>query len=145
VSHGGQPADPVVLYDGICPLCAGSVLFLARRDPARRLRFATLQSPAARRLLATRGLAVPDSEAATVLLLEGDVLYRRSEAALRALRRLSAPWCWLSRLRVLPRRLRDGIYMAVARRRRRWFGRRERCRLPAPDIADRFLPDGLEP
>ncbi len=140
-----QPADPVVLYDGVCPLCAGSVLFLARCDPARRLRFATLQSAAARRLLAARGLAAPDGEAATVLLLEGDVLYRRSEAVLRALRRLSAPWCWLGMLRLAPRWLRDGIYLAVARRRRRWFGHRDRCRLPAPDLADRFLPDGLEP
>jgi predicted DCC family thiol-disulfide oxidoreductase YuxK len=145
VSLQAQSADPVVLYDGVCPLCAGSVLFLARRDPARRLRFATLQSAAARRLLAAHGLAVPDGEAATVLLLARDVLYRRSEAALRALRRLRAPWCWLGLLRLVPRPLRDGIYLAVARRRHRWFGRRERCRLPAPDLADRFLADGLEP
>jgi hypothetical protein len=44
----------------------------------------------------------------------------------------------------LPRPLRDAIYNLVARKRYRWFGRRDTCMTPTPDVAGRFL-DAEEP
>ena len=64
-------ASPVVLFDGVCNLCDASVTFLIDRDPAARLRFASLQSEAGRRLLAAYDIdrATTDS---VVLVEDGD-------------------------------------------------------------------------
>lgn len=64
----------------------------------------------------------------------------RSEAALAIARRLRFPWPLLAALaRVVPRRLRDAVYDAVARRRTRWYGRLDACPLPSPEWGERFL------
>lgn len=134
-----DPATPVVLFDGYCNLCDGTVRFLLRRDRTGALRFAPLDSVAARALLAaqpTRPDPLPDS----VLLVDVDGVHTRSEAALRIARYLSPPWPWLAWVaRLVPRVARDAVYEQVARRRLRWFGRRDTCRLPTPDEAARFL------
>jgi predicted DCC family thiol-disulfide oxidoreductase YuxK len=133
----------VVLFDGHCNLCNGAVDFIIRRDPKGRFRFASLQSDAARELLAARGLEAPELDGGaqdTVLLVTPHAVYDRSTAALRVARRLSGAWplaFWL--LMPLPRALRDAVYRWVARHRLRWFGRRETCRMPSPEEAARFL------
>lgn len=136
---------PVVLFDGGCNLCHGSVRFVARRDPRGRFRFAALQSEVARRLLERVG-APADLPAAvdSLVLVQDGRWHVRSDAALRIAARLRAPWPLLSALRIVPRPLRDAAYAFVARRRLRWFGRREACLLPAGDLRGRFLdPEAL--
>lgn len=130
-------APCIVLFDGECNVCNRTVDFLLRRDRERRLRFAPLQSDAGRQLLARFGL--PADRLDTVVLVEGDRFWTRSTAFLQALRRLPFPWPLASALRLVPRPLRDRAYDAFARNRYRWFGRRETCRVPAPDERDRFL------
>jgi predicted DCC family thiol-disulfide oxidoreductase YuxK len=39
----------------------------------------------------------------------------------------------------MPRPLRDWLYNRLARNRYRWFGRRDACYLPTPELAPRFL------
>jgi predicted DCC family thiol-disulfide oxidoreductase YuxK len=46
----------IVLFDGTCAFCEGSVKFIARRDPAGHFRFGASQSPQAAGLLTTYGL-----------------------------------------------------------------------------------------
>jgi predicted DCC family thiol-disulfide oxidoreductase YuxK len=41
----------------------------------------------------------------------------------------------------LPRRFRDAIYNLVAVSRYRWFGKRESCRVPSPELRSRFIDD----
>lgn len=134
------PAErPVLLYDGVCDLCAGAVQFVLQRDADGDVRFAPLQSRPGRALVERFGLGDVDS----VVLVEGTAAYTRSEAALRLAAHLDPPWRWLAGLRVLPRPLRDAVYDAVARSRYRVFGRADRCRRPPDDAADRFL-DGAD-
>jgi predicted DCC family thiol-disulfide oxidoreductase YuxK len=45
----------------------------------------------------------------------------------------------LGAFRIVPRRVRDALYGFVARRRFRWFGRRESCMVPTPELRSRFL------
>lgn len=130
-------SEPVVIFDGYCHLCDGTVRFLLRRDHRRRLRFAASQSPAGAALLA-RFPHRSDADD-TLFLVEGDRLYERSTAALRIARHLGFPWRALTLLLAVPRPLRDAVYRFVARRRYRWFGRRDTCRLPTPDERARFL------
>ena len=132
---------PLILFDGVCNLCNGAVLFVIDRDPRARFRFAALQEAEARRRLAAFG---PDAarlgeSLSSMLLLEDGRLYARSTAALRIARRLAWPWPLLAVLLVVPTVLRDAVYGVVARNRYRWFGREEACRLPTPALRARFL------
>ena len=133
----GSAAETIVLFDGVCNLCNGSVQFLLRRDRRRRFRFAALQSAAGQALLEEYGL--PTQILPTIVVLEGGRARVRSDAALHLARRLPWPWPALAVFRILPRPLRDALYDFVARHRYRWFGRTESCMLPTPDVADRFL------
>jgi predicted DCC family thiol-disulfide oxidoreductase YuxK len=40
---------------------------------------------------------------------------------------------------LVPRPLRDIVYAWVARNRYRWFGKRDVCMVPTPDLRARFL------
>jgi predicted DCC family thiol-disulfide oxidoreductase YuxK len=124
---------PVVLFDGVCNLCNGMVRFVLARDPRGTFRFASLQSAAARRLLAG---AVPPE---TIVLIEAGKTYTKSCAALRIARGLRFPWPLLYGFVAVPRPLRDLVYDWVARHRYAWFGKRESCMLPAPELRGRFM------
>ncbi len=136
---------PVILFDGVCNLCNSAVRWVIEHDKEGRFDFASLQSDVARRELVKvmdpREVdALPDS----IVLLDSDGVHVRSAAALRILRGLGS-WFLLLRLGVvLPGPIRDAIYDMVARNRYRWFGRRDTCMIPTPDIAARFL-DADEP
>ena len=130
--------NPLVLFDGVCNLCNGFVQFVIERDPAARFQFGALQSDAAQRLLASAGWSSPETPE-TVVLLEDGRVFTRSTAALRIVRRLSFPWPLAYGFILIPRPLRDAIYDSIARRRYRWFGRREQCMMPTPGLRRRFL------
>ena len=132
--------NPVVLFDGVCNLCDRSVQFILDRDPAGVFRFASLQSDTGRALLIDHQLD-PDA-LASIVVVDGDRAYTRSDAALRIARDLRFPWNTLGALRIVPRFIRDRVYDVVAANRYRWFGTREACRLPTPDVAARFIDVG---
>ena len=127
----------MLLFDGVCTLCNGFVQFVIERDPAGRFQFAPLQSDAAARLLGVAPPPLPDS----LVLLEDGRLFTRSTAALRVARRLRFPWPLAYVFVAVPRPVRDWVYDAVARNRYRWFGRRDVCMVPTPDLRSRFLND----
>lgn len=129
----------VVLFDGVCNFCNASVHFIIDRDPAQRFRFAALQSEAAAGLLRSRGVAPPQGDPDSIVLVEGERVYQRSTAALRIARRLRFPWPLLYAFVAVPRPLRDLVYRFIARNRYRWFGRSEECRVPTPELRSRFL------
>jgi predicted DCC family thiol-disulfide oxidoreductase YuxK len=134
----GAEGRPLLLYDGTCGLCDRSVQFVLRRDRAGRFRFAALQSGAARRLVAELGLD-PEAVDSMILVDERGVASRESTGALRTAARLGWPWRALAAGLVVPRVLRDPVYRFIAKRRFRWFGGVEACRLPGVGERERFL------
>jgi predicted DCC family thiol-disulfide oxidoreductase YuxK len=127
----------IVLFDGGCNLCTWSVQFVLRRDRRAYFRFAALQSPVGQRLLRQYGVRVPADE--SVVLIEGGRVYTHSGAALRITRRLGGLWPLLGVLAVVPRALRDRLYLWIAAHRYRWFGRRDACWIASPQARERFL------
>ena len=91
---------PVLLFDGQCNLCNATVRFILDHERGPEFRFAPLRSDRARELLAP--FAVDPDDLSSILVLEDGAVYRESEAALRVLVRLAAPWRWLGVLRMLP-------------------------------------------
>ena len=135
-----SPAEagrPVILFDGVCNLCTGSVRFVIARDSRKQFRFASLQSPVAEKLLGAQGRDGDRLE--SVVLVVGERTYRKSTAALLIARRLDGLWPLLSALLVIPRPLRDAVYDWIGKRRYRLFGKRDACWRPQPEFAERFL------
>jgi len=132
----------IVLYDGVCGFCNGSVRWLIERDAGARLHYAALQGETAKALRA-RHPEIPN-ELDTIVYVEAapgsERVWLRSAAIFCVLRELAAPWRWLAPLRwLLPRAVWDVAYRAFARRRYRWFGRLEACPIPPAELRARFL------
>lgn len=132
-----DPAKSVLLFDGVCNLCNSSVNFILARDPKAKFRFASLQSDEGQALL--QEFEDRPSDLSSVVLIEDGQLYARSDAALRVARQLSGGWPLLYAFIVLPRALRDAVYDWIARNRYRWFGKRDSCMMPSPELRSRFL------
>jgi predicted DCC family thiol-disulfide oxidoreductase YuxK len=131
-------AHAIVLFDGVCNLCNGSVNFIIDHDTRDRFRFASLQSERGATLLREHGRAVA-SPPESIVLVENGRVFDRSTAALRIARHLRGAWKLLYAFVVVPRPLRDLVYRFIASHRYRWFGRSEMCRVPSPELKARFL------
>jgi predicted DCC family thiol-disulfide oxidoreductase YuxK len=134
--------DAVVLFDGVCNLCTGAVQFIIKRDPEAYFRFCSLQSEVGRQLMLQYHIN-PDAMDTFVLLLDARC-FTKSDAALRIAGKLSGVWPLLSIFWVVPRPLRNWCYDFVARHRYKWFGKKDRCMLPTPDLMSRFV-DHIKP
>ncbi len=133
------PSDhPIVLFDGSCFFCNRAIRFIIERDPQRIFRFASFESATGVQLLAR--LAVDPASTDSVVLIDGDRHWLRSDAVLEITGRLSAAWPMLRIFVVVPRPLRDWGYRIVAKHRHRLFGRQDSCTLPSDDLRSRFLP-----
>jgi len=131
---------PIVLFDGVCNLCVGSLPWLIRMDRRDRLRFGTLQSEAGSELLGECGL--PEDYDESMVLVEGDRAYTESDAVVRIAWQLGFPWALGSVASIVPKSIRDRLYRWVADSRYEWFGKRERCLVPDEKLRSRFI-DGI--
>jgi predicted DCC family thiol-disulfide oxidoreductase YuxK len=128
---------PIVLFDGICRFCDASVNWIIDHDPQGRIRFAALQSDVGQKLLERFGLSKTDFD--SLVLVEGERCWCRSDAALGVARHLPMPWSFLSAFLLMPAFLRDPLYGLLAANRYNWFGQFDACRIPTPEVRARFL------
>jgi predicted DCC family thiol-disulfide oxidoreductase YuxK len=138
-----DPANPIILYDGVCALCNRLVQFVLKRDSRDRFRFAALQSDFAAKILQRHGVA-PQSLDTFYLVLDhgepGERMVGRSDAAISLAQEIGGVWAALGALlRLLPRWLRDWGYNAIARNRYRIFGKYDACMLPDEKYRHKFL------
>ncbi|MBM7097610.1 thiol-disulfide oxidoreductase DCC family protein [Bacillus sp. H-16] len=127
----------VVLFDGECNFCDGSVQFIIKRDPDKVFSFASLQSEEGKRLVEKSG--IPLGTDSMILVEEDGSSHMKSGAALRIVRELRRPWNLLWVFILIPYPLRDGVYNIIARNRIKWFGKRAACRVPTAEERERFL------
>ncbi len=129
--------NPIILFDGVCNFCNGMVLFIIKQDKQKVFRFAALQSEAGQRLLETYQL--PRNDFDSFLLIENGKVYRSSTAGLRLYNKLPWYWMWMQVFWIVPKIFRDAVYDFIARNRYKWFGKKETCMIPTPDVRSRFL------
>ena len=127
----------IILFDGICNLCNGAVNFIIRRDRKNHFYFASLQSDTGRELLARYLLPVNDFN--SFVLIENGQAFTRSNGALRIFRKLDGLWPILYVFIIVPKFIRDGVYNMIAKKRYVWFGKKDACMLPTPELRARFL------
>lgn len=128
----------IVLFDGVCNLCNGAIQRIIKHDKKDIFRFASLQSDFGKKLIEERGLD-PEELDSIMLIEPGVAYYRKSTAALEISRDLSGGYSLLKNFLFLPENLRDGIYDFIASNRYKWFGKKEQCMIPTPELKSKFL------
>ncbi len=126
-----------ILFDGVCNLCSGFVVFTIKRDPDAKFKFASLQSNEGGNLQKEFGIDTENIK--TIVLVENDNYYIKSDAVLRIFKHLDGMWFILYYLIYIPRPIRNFVYDLVANNRYRWFGKKDVCMLPTPELKKRFL------
>jgi predicted DCC family thiol-disulfide oxidoreductase YuxK len=129
--------NPVILFDGVCNYCNGVVNFIIRQDTKKVFHFATLQSGFGQKLLKENNL--PTDLFESFILLDKGKLYSKSTAALRLNNKLPWYWKWTQLFWIFPKFFRDWVYSIIAKNRYKWFGKREKCMVPTPELKTRFL------
>lgn len=127
----------IVLFDGVCNFCNGSVNFIIERDREGYFKFAPLQSEIGEQYLDKSGInrKVTDS----VVLIENGRVFTHSTAALKIAQKLDGFWSWFYALIIIPKPVRDFFYKLFAKYRYRLFGKQDACMMPTPDVRQRFL------
>ena len=126
---------PILFFDGECNLCNSSVQFIIKRDKKKIFRFAPIQSTAGKEALQQYPGVVPDS---AILLYKGRY-YTRSSAVLHTMKLLGGAWSVFYAAMIVPGFLRNGIYEFIAHHRYNWFGKRNSCMIPTPELKELFL------
>jgi predicted DCC family thiol-disulfide oxidoreductase YuxK len=132
----GSTAD-IILFDGLCNLCSGSVQFIIKRDRKDSFQFASLQSSFGQNQLAKFNL--DRNSFHSIILIRGDRFFQKSDAALEISKRLGSGWPLLYGLKIIPRFIRDSIYSWISNNRYRFFGKKTECWIPDSNTKDRFI------
>jgi predicted DCC family thiol-disulfide oxidoreductase YuxK len=127
----------IILFDGVCNLCNGAVNFVITHDKKDRFKFAPLQEEVGKRLM--KEYHIDASETDSIILIDNGKAYIKSAAALRIAKGLNGAYPLLYIFIVLPEFLRNWVYDWVAKNRYRWFGKRESCIVPTPELKQKFL------
>lgn len=128
----------IILFDGVCNLCNSAVQFIIKRDKKDTFRYAALQSEIGTQLVAER--AIDTSKVDSIILIEPGVAYfTKSDAALQIARSFGGLWSAMTIFSWIPKTFRDALYDLVAKNRYKWFGRKDACMIPTPELQAKFL------
>lgn len=128
----------LILFDGVCNLCTNSVRYVIKRDKAGIFMFAALQSNIAQQIL--KDYRIDPEKTDSILLYEpGKGVSYKSTAAFRMASKLGFPTNLLLIFYIVPTFIRDWVYDLIAKNRYKWFGKKEQCMVPTPELQSRFL------
>lgn len=127
----------VILFDGVCNLCNSSIIFVIKHDPKDLFRFAPLQSDLGKSLIKKHH--IDPTQVDSIILVDQEKAYIKSSAALRIARHLSGGYSLLSIFLIFPAFLRNVFYDYIARNRYKWYGKKDSCMIPTPELKAKFL------
>lgn len=128
----------IILFDGVCNLCNSAVQFIIERNKKDIFRFVALQSDLGKEICNYIGVD-PKTTDSIILYEPGFAYYTKSEAALKIASQLGGFYGFLSGFNFLPKRINDCIYDYIARNRYKWYGKKESCMIPTPELKAKFL------
>lgn len=127
----------IILFDGVCNLCNGAINFIIKHDPKGIFKFASLQGETGKKLLAQHNIDPQETD--SIVLIDNDQVSVKSSAALRIAKNLNQGYPFLFGFMIIPTFIRNGVYDFIAANRYKWFGKKESCMLPTPELRSRFL------
>jgi len=130
--------DKIILFDGVCNLCDNAINFIITHDKHKTFKFAPLQSTIGKQLIKERG--IDTTQVDSIILVDvGSAYYLKSDAALEIAKDLDGAYSYLSYLKVFPFGLRNKVYDYIAKNRYKWYGKKDSCMMPTPELKSRFL------
>ena len=129
--------DCVILFDGVCKLCNAWSQFIIKYDKRQCLKLCSVQSPEGQNIL--RYFKMPTDHFDTMLSVEGNQCFEKSDAFLNIINKLEFPWRLLCVFKILPKSIRNWFYDRIALNRYFLFGKYDTCMLPTKENENRFL------
>lgn len=128
----------IILFDGVCNLCNSAVQFIIERDKKDIFRFVALQSDLGLEICSYIGIDQKMMD--SIILYEpGIAYYYKSEAALKIASQLGGFYSFLAGFNFFPKKINDSIYDYIAKNRYKWYGKKEHCMIPTPELKAKFL------
>nr|WP_157486194.1 thiol-disulfide oxidoreductase DCC family protein [Flavobacterium sp. Leaf359] len=128
----------IILFDGVCNLCDSSIQFIIKHDKKDIFRFVALQSEIGLEII--NHIGIDTSKIDSILLYEpGKAYYYKAEAALKIAKELGGIYTAISWFSILPNFLTNTVYDYIARNRYKWYGKKEACMIPTPELKAKFL------
>lgn len=125
----------IILFDGACNLCDSSVQFVIKHDKKDIFRFVPLQSELGQKIVNHIGASAIDS----TILYERGKGYYKANVVFRILKEMNGLYRCLLVFSILPKSVLNVIYDYVAKNRYKWFGKKESCLIPTPELQSKFL------
>jgi len=127
----------LLLFDGLCHLCSGSVQWVLEHDHLGLIHFVSIQSAIGQSLYRQHGF--DPNQPHSMLLITPAGIFTKSDAAVELSSLIGGWYACLTIGRLIPKPFRDALYDLIAQNRYRWFGKHETCWLPKPEWKSRFL------
>jgi predicted DCC family thiol-disulfide oxidoreductase YuxK len=128
----------LILFDGVCNLCNTSIQFVIQNDKKNQFVFAALESSIGQKII--NQYNIDTSKLDSILLYSRENgLSIKSTAALTIAKQLNFPVNLLGLFLVIPSFIRDTVYDFIAKNRYKWFGKKEVCMIPTPELKSKFL------
>lgn len=127
----------LILFDGVCNLCNNSVQYVIKKDKKNTYLFAPLQGDIGQQIINT--FDVDTAKTDSILLYTNGKLYSKSTAALKVAATLGFPTNMLSIFLIVPPFIRNWVYDFIAKNRYKWYGRKDACMIPTPELKSKFM------
>jgi predicted DCC family thiol-disulfide oxidoreductase YuxK len=82
---------------------------------------------------------LPVDELNSFILLKENKIYTKSTGALKILKSLDGILPLNYSFIIVPKILRDAVYSFIAKHRYKWFGKKDECWIPTPELQQLFL------
>lgn len=128
----------VILFDGVCNLCNSSVLYVIKRDKKDVFRFVSLQSEMGMTILKHIGVDRTKTDS-IILYIPKVAYYYKSQAVIEIAKEMGGFYYLFTIFSIFPTSLRDAVYDFIAKNRYAWFGKKDSCMLPSPELNNKFL------
>lgn len=128
----------LILFDGVCNLCNSSVQYVINHDKENVFLFAPLQSEVGQKIISN--FHIDTAKTDSILLYSEDAgIKHKSTAALKIASKLGFPRNLLGVFLIAPVFIRNWVYDFIAKNRYKWFGKRNECMIPTPELKSKFL------
>jgi predicted DCC family thiol-disulfide oxidoreductase YuxK len=128
----------IILFDGVCNLCNSAVQFVIKHDKKDVFRFVPLQSELGQEIITYIG--IDSKKIDSIILYEpGVAYYYKSDAALQIAKKLDGLFSLGTVFIIIPTSIRNFLYDYIAKNRYEWYGKKESCMIPTPELKIKFL------
>lgn len=128
----------IILFDGVCNLCESSVQFIIKRDKKDIFRFVAIQSEMGQKIIKHIGIDTSKTDS-IILYIPGQAYYYKAEAALLIAKELKGVYSLLAIFSFVPNAIKNVVYDYIAKNRYKWYGKKESCMIPTPELKAKFL------